>query len=103
MTPSYNILELTILCNRKQMSGCWGSGVGGVQEVGGCGYERTKGGLLWWPVNLYLDKVLEMSADTWSSCTALYKHTQRRGQVYKKAQSYHDTLIYVQEEEGGII
>ena len=71
MTPSYNILELTISWNRKQMSGCWGSGMGRLQEVGGRGYERTKGGLLWWPVNLYLDKVLEMSTDTWPSCTAL--------------------------------
>ena len=34
MTASYNILEMTILCNGREKSGCRGSGMGGVQEAG---------------------------------------------------------------------
>lgn len=87
MTASYNILEMTILCNRREKSGCQGSGMGGVQEAGGCGYERTTGELLWRPADLYLDRVLETSADTWSRCTALKKHTHRRAQAYRSSAS----------------
>lgn len=59
--------------------------MGGVQEVGGRGYGRTTGGLLWWPADLYLDRVLETSADMWSRCTALNKHTHRRVRAYKSS------------------